>query len=354
MRPEHPAWLVAILSPWLLLACSSAGVSHPGSSGGGGNGGVAGNGGGGTILSTSQSARPDAASEPPPPGCGDGILAKDEACDDHNTRSNDGCSADCRRVEPGYSCIPAGQPCHQIARCGDGLKVPPEQCDDGNTVAGDGCSPICQIETGFQCSGTQPNDPNDTSTSVCTPTVCGDGKVEGGESCDDGNSMPFDGCSADCRYEPNCASAPCLPMCGDGLVVLYGYGDADVAASVTSFRQNEQFYYLTGWNEPEAIMLLAPKAHAHGSTAELEEEILYIPSHDRGEEKWTGPKLAPEDLRATGMGIYHMSNGLAAFAASAIAGLLWQALGFKATFIFGSVAALLAVATFVFLGKSER
>jgi MFS family permease len=65
-------------------------------------------------------------------------------------------------------------------------------------------------------------------------------------------------------------------------------------------------------------------------------------------------KLAPEDLRATGMGIYHMSNGLAAFAASAIAGLLWQALGFKATFIFGSVAALLAVATFVFLGKSER
>ena len=85
---------------------------------------------------------------------------------------------------------------------------------------------------------------------------------------------------------------------GDGVIVLYGYGEADVAASVTSFRQNEEFYYLTGWNEPEAIMLLAPKAHAPGAAPELGEEILYIPSHNRREEKWTGPKLAPEDADA--------------------------------------------------------
>ena len=85
---------------------------------------------------------------------------------------------------------------------------------------------------------------------------------------------------------------------GDGVVVLYGYDEADVAASVTSFRQNEQFYYLTGWNEPGAIMLLAPKAHASGSAPELGQEVLYIPSHDRREEKWTGPKLAPDDADA--------------------------------------------------------
>jgi Xaa-Pro aminopeptidase len=85
---------------------------------------------------------------------------------------------------------------------------------------------------------------------------------------------------------------------GDGVVVLYGYDEADVAASVTSFRQNEEFYYLTGWNEPGAILLLAPKAQAAGPAAELGEEILYIPSHDRQEEKWTGPKLAPEDADA--------------------------------------------------------
>jgi MFS family permease len=62
-------------------------------------------------------------------------------------------------------------------------------------------------------------------------------------------------------------------------------------------------------------------------------------------------KLVQEELRATGMGVYHMSTGLAAFAASAIAGLLWQALGFKATFIYGATAALLSVAMFVFLVK---
>jgi Xaa-Pro aminopeptidase len=82
---------------------------------------------------------------------------------------------------------------------------------------------------------------------------------------------------------------------GDGVVVLFGYDEADVAASVTSFRQNEAFYYLTGWNEPGAIMLLVPKGHAPGAAPELGEEILYIPSHNRNEEKWTGPKLAPDD-----------------------------------------------------------
>jgi len=85
---------------------------------------------------------------------------------------------------------------------------------------------------------------------------------------------------------------------GDGVIVLYGYGEAEVAASVTPFRQNEEFYYLTGWNEPAAIMLLAPRTHAPGAAAELGEEILYIPSHNRAEERWTGPKLAPEDTDA--------------------------------------------------------
>ena len=217
MRPEHPARLIAILSPWLLLACSSAEVSNP--SGNGGNGGTAGNGGGGSFLSTGQSALPDADLSARPRGCGNGILTEDEACDDHNTVSNDGCSADCRTVEPGYSCVPAGQPCHQVARCGDGVKVPPEQCDDGNRVPDDGCSPACQIEFGYKCIGSHPNDHNDPSTSVCTPTTCGDGKVEGTEGCDDGNTMPFDGCSTDCQNEPNCEGDSCISRCGDGIVL---------------------------------------------------------------------------------------------------------------------------------------
>lgn len=39
-------------------------------------------------------------------------------------------------------------------------------------------------------------------------SVCGDGVVEGGEQCEDGNRMNDDGCSADCRLE----------RCGDGIL----------------------------------------------------------------------------------------------------------------------------------------
>jgi Xaa-Pro aminopeptidase len=88
---------------------------------------------------------------------------------------------------------------------------------------------------------------------------------------------------------------------GDGLIVLFGYDAADVAASTTQFRQNENFYYLTGWNEPKAIMLLVPKssgAAGAGHPAEMEHEILFIPPHDLRGEKWTGPKLGPEDAEA--------------------------------------------------------
>jgi cysteine-rich repeat protein len=48
--------------------------------------------------------------------------------------------------------------------------------------------------------------------------ICGNGKLEGGEGCDDGNIMPFDGCSSDCQIEPDCSGASCTSACGDGLV----------------------------------------------------------------------------------------------------------------------------------------
>jgi Xaa-Pro aminopeptidase len=88
----------------------------------------------------------------------------------------------------------------------------------------------------------------------------------------------------------------------DGITVLFGYSDADVAASTTSFHQNENFYYLTGWNEPDAMMLLVPRPAAgpgRDQPAEIEKEILFIPAHDFRQEKWTGPKLGPDDSDAT-------------------------------------------------------
>jgi Xaa-Pro aminopeptidase len=86
---------------------------------------------------------------------------------------------------------------------------------------------------------------------------------------------------------------------GDGIIVMFGYREADVAATVTAFRQNENFYYLTGWNQPEAIMMVVPKVPKRGQSPEVDREILFIPAHDYRQERWTGPKLGPDDANAT-------------------------------------------------------
>jgi fibro-slime domain-containing protein len=204
--------LGSIVGLSIVLGCASV---TPGSGPGSGGGGAGSGGGAGTGMAGGGGA------PPPPTGaggiavttpgvCGNGERTADEACDDGNTMDGDGCSANCKVVERGFSCQPPGQPCHRVARCGDGIVVLPELCDDGNTTAGDGCSATCKIEIGWKCSG----DP-----SVCTHTTCGDGKIEGTESCEDGNALPFDGCSGDCRAEPDCSGASCVSKCGDGIVV---------------------------------------------------------------------------------------------------------------------------------------
>jgi fibro-slime domain-containing protein len=139
--------------------------------------------------------------------CGDGRISGNEVCDDHNTVDDDGCSADCSKVEVGWECTAAGLRCRP--KCGDGLLVGAEECDDGNTTVGDGCSVACKVEPGWACSA--PGEP-------CHETVCGDGTPEGNESCDDGNLIPGDGCSPECKSEPVCVGTDgCTSPCGDGL-----------------------------------------------------------------------------------------------------------------------------------------
>lgn len=159
---------------------------------------------------SSESCRDPSLAETIPAGCGDGELTEDEACDDGNRVSGDGCSETCLSAEPGFSCAVPGRPCLPIARCGDGLVGPSEQCDDGNSIGNDGCSADCRLEAGMKCTG---------EPSHCTPTLCGDGVREGSETCDDGNTMPFDGCSASCSAEPHCRDGACTSECGDGIVI---------------------------------------------------------------------------------------------------------------------------------------
>jgi fibro-slime domain-containing protein len=107
--------------------------------------------------------------------------------------------------------------------CGDGVVVFPERCDDGNTVPFDGCSSDCQ------------NEPVCNSSGPCTST-CGDGIVLG-EDCDDGNTVDGDGCSSTCKVEPGFTCAQ--PALGNPLLVPVVYRDfkfhapADFQPSVT-------------------------------------------------------------------------------------------------------------------------
>ncbi|MBN2193407.1 MAG: DUF4215 domain-containing protein [Polyangiaceae bacterium] len=102
--------------------------------------------------------------------------------------------------------------------CGDGELDVGEMCDDGNPVSGDGCSSRCLVERGWACLF--PGIP-------CNQ--CGDCVLEEGEGCDDGNSEDGDGCSESCQVEsgfwcgPNPESA-CISLgaCGDGIVNAYG------------------------------------------------------------------------------------------------------------------------------------
>ncbi len=88
--------------------------------------------------------------------------------------------------------VETSRDCTVPAICGDGMVEGTESCDDDNTVSGDGCDSDCNVEPGFECM----DDP-----SVCVP-VCGDGAIVGMETCDDGNDVSGDGCSSTCRVEP--------------------------------------------------------------------------------------------------------------------------------------------------------
>jgi cysteine-rich repeat protein len=75
--------------------------------------------------------------------------------------------------------------------CGNGLVDGAESCDDHNTSDGDGCSANCLVEAGFVCTG----------GTHCHNLTCGDGYRDSPEGCDDGNTVDGDGCSSTCALE---------------------------------------------------------------------------------------------------------------------------------------------------------
>ncbi|HWP05358.1 MAG TPA: EGF domain-containing protein [Polyangiaceae bacterium] len=97
--------------------------------------------------------------------------------------------------------------------CGNGKIDGDDICDDGNTKPNDGCDATCQPEDGWTCDATG------------CDAICGDGLVVGEEAmaggCDDGNTANGDGCSnclVDTSYSCSGQPSTCDKTCGNGQV----------------------------------------------------------------------------------------------------------------------------------------
>ena len=63
---------------------------------------------------------------------------------------------------------------------------------------------------------------------------------------------------------------------------------------------------------------------------------------------------SPPALRGTAFGLYGLVTGVALLIASAVAGLLWDAFGARATFLAGAAFALLALLGLLVLDRAPR
>lgn len=126
--------------------------------------------------------------------CGNGTIESGEVCDDSNGASGDGCSATCV-IETGYACTGTPSNCDPV--CGDGMIAGAETCD-GSNLAGRTCTSLGFAGGGtLACSATCA-----FNVSGCSSGTCGNGTLNSGEECDDGNTVGFDGCSATCTVDP--------------------------------------------------------------------------------------------------------------------------------------------------------
>jgi Xaa-Pro aminopeptidase len=85
----------------------------------------------------------------------------------------------------------------------------------------------------------------------------------------------------------------------NGVVVLFAATENDGPNDLYGFRQDDNFYYLSGMNVPGAALLIASPEEAKDNTpARPYSEILFLPPRNMTQEKWTGPKLGAENPEA--------------------------------------------------------
>jgi cysteine-rich repeat protein len=200
--------------------------------------------------------------------CGDGNTVAGEACDDGGGNSNvvpDACRTNCALPSCGDLVVDSGEDCDPPAAgtcdpscqaeesttttttvtsttstttppepCGNGALDAGEECDDGNPISTDGCTDACTI-----CGNdavTAPEECDDTNLTNgdgcdanCTVTGCGNGVVTAPETCDDGNVDGNDDCPGNCVVEL------CDPLLGSDRPVDVQVTSGGEVAALTVF-----------------------------------------------------------------------------------------------------------------------
>jgi cysteine-rich repeat protein len=191
--------------------------------------------------------------------CGDGVVQTGEVCDDGNTDACGTCKADCTAANATVTGCSLGTPCAYngdclsgscsshvcVQVCGNGITEPGEVCDDRNVDACGTCNANCTAANGtvtgciggFGCATNGDCASGTCSSGECS-SVCGNGLLEPGEACDDGNVDACGVCNADCSAVNStvtgctggfgctddgdcasdvCSSGACTSICGNGV-----------------------------------------------------------------------------------------------------------------------------------------
>ena len=80
----------------------------------------------------------------------------------------------------------------------------------------------------------------------------------------------------------------------DGVIILLGFEEDEGRPGPSRFRQQNEFYYLTGWNAPGAAALLLP-----AQDGAAYREMLFLPRRDPHDEVWSGVRVDPGSKEAS-------------------------------------------------------
>jgi Xaa-Pro aminopeptidase len=82
-----------------------------------------------------------------------------------------------------------------------------------------------------------------------------------------------------------------MDMADDNSIFIIPSANEKIRSKDTTFpfRQDSDFWYLTGFNEPDAILVLVP-GRQHGAS------LLFCRERDASKEAWDGPRLGPEGV----------------------------------------------------------